>query len=135
MYQKHCLFRATLTAAVLVLTSASALAVVPPVDSNGVPAAASCPRDPITRKRLRLLHFDKIIFVLNQTLIAADPADQAAINQLPIHEELDIKVVDDPRTVADLKGKVLTFLMAANTFSNRGHVQIVDVDYAVICAR
>jgi hypothetical protein len=52
---------------------------------------------------------------------------------VPRLTELDIKVKDNPKTVADLKGKVLTFLGAATTATNRALIRIVDVEYAVIC--
>jgi hypothetical protein len=37
--------------------------------------------------------------------------------------------------VADLEGKVLTFLGAADTPENRAAIRISDVEYAVICPR
>jgi hypothetical protein len=42
-------------------------------------------------------------------------------------------VLDDPTTITDLKGKVLTFMGAPNTPPNRDQIAIDDVDYAVVC--
>ena len=46
--------------------------------------------------------------------------------------ELDIKVLDDPHKVADLKQKVLDFLNLPP--SDRRAIQILDVNYAIICS-
>jgi hypothetical protein len=48
-------------------------------------------------------HWDKIVFVI------VNP-DLASKTNLPANSELDIKVLDDPHKVADIKQKVLTFL-------------------------
>jgi len=121
-----------------VLSASQALAVVPPVDGKGVPALARCwaatPGSPA--KALQVLHFDKIIFMIGQgQLIPAVAADFNQLNALRRLTELDIKVKDDPRTVADLKGKVLTFLGALPNAANRALIRIVDVEYAVICGQ
>ena len=79
------------------------------------------------------VHADKIIFSLSDGLIANDPADQAALNAVPHDTELDIKVLDNPRNIADLRGKVLSFIGAADTAVNRQKVKIIDVEYAMIC--
>jgi hypothetical protein len=42
-------------------------------------------------------------------------------------------VIDDPKTVADLKGKVLTFLGALDFPPNRESVRIMQVQYAMVC--
>jgi hypothetical protein len=63
------------------------------------------------------------------------PADQSAFDNVPQKTDLDIKVIDNPSTVADLEGKVLTFLGAADTTINRDAIVISDVEYAVICPR
>ena len=66
-------------------------------------------------------------------MTALNAADQMVLNAVPKQTTLDIKVLDDPRTVADVKGKVLTFLGAADTAVNRSVINIDDVDYAVVC--
>jgi hypothetical protein len=66
-------------------------------------------------------------------LTALVAGDQIALNAVPRLTTLDIKVLDDPRSVADVKGKVLTFLAAADTAANRNGIRIDDVDYAVVC--
>jgi hypothetical protein len=78
---------------------------------------------------------DKIIFQIVADLRAQLDADQAALDAVPKKTDLDIKVIDNPTTVADLEGKVLTFLGAADTQENRDAIRISDVEYAVICPR
>jgi hypothetical protein len=126
--------------AAFLIYSAQTLAVVPPVDGKGVPAVAVCPPSAAGTTGLQVLHFDKIIFTITGRLLAASPNDQPALDKVPLNTELDIKVKDNPRTVADLKGKILTFLGAADTVSpavndNRLNIHIIDVKYAVICAK
>lgn len=116
----------------VVLSSTQALAVVPTVDGKGVAAAATCT---LAGAQVPVHHYDKIIFMVGGTLKAALTADQTALANLPLNTELDIKVRDNPRTVADLKGKVLTFLGATTDLQNRSLIKIIDVEYAVICAK
>ena len=59
--------------------------------------------------------------------------DQPQLDAVPRNRRLDIKVLDDPRTIADLKAKVLTFLGAAVLPANLNTIVIDDVDYAVVC--
>ena len=107
-------------------------AAVPPVDAIGQPAIVLCKNLP-NGQPVIAVHMDKIIFQIIGPLTALNPADQLALNAVPQKTTLDIKVLDNPRTVADVKGKVLTFLGAADTPVNRGWVQVDDVDYAVVC--
>ena len=71
--------------------------------------------------------------MVSGVLQAAIPFEQAALDTVPRDTKLDIKVLDDPRTVADLKGKVLSFLGAVDSAVARQQVQIVDVVYAMVC--
>ena len=107
-------------------------AAVPPVDPIGVPAPLFCG---VTAggDQIPAVHMDKIIFRIIGDLQAAAAADQPALNAIPVNSRLDIKVRDNPLTVADLKGKVLTFLGALNSPVNRDAIVIDDVEYAVIC--
>jgi hypothetical protein len=107
---------------------------VPPVDAVGRPAIVVCAVTPAGAP-IRTAHMDKIIFQIIDDLRAQLEADQAALDAVPKRTALDIKVIDNPSTVADLKGKVLTFLGAADTPENREGVRIDDVEYAVICPR
>jgi hypothetical protein len=103
------------------------LAAVPAFDNIGRPAIMQC----TPALKGRILHSDKIIFkILPGVLVAVNPADQGALNQLPRGYEMDIKVSDDPRTIAGLRGKVLSFMGAALTTQNVNLITIVDVDYA-----
>jgi hypothetical protein len=129
---EHAMFFRILSAAIAASLFVSAQAAVPPVDAVGKAGNIRC-KAVAGGGVIRAVHTDKIIFELTGTPVAALAADQPALNQIPVNDELDIKVLDDPNTVADLKGKVLTFLVAADTSANRMLVRIIDVDYAVVC--
>jgi hypothetical protein len=105
------------------------LAAVPPVDGGGKPVLTTCPA---TLTVPGIYHFDKIVFVLDPQfkLVAANPVDQAALDKLPRGVPLDIKVIDNPRTVADLGSKVLTFLGSVVNADTRPAVRITNVLYA-----
>lgn len=109
-------------------------AAVPPVDGVGRPAVVPCA---VTAAGvvIRTAHMDKIIFQIVDKLKAEVDGDQAALDAVPKKTDLDIKVIDNPTTVADLEGKVLTFLGAVDTPANRAGIEIKDVEYAVICPR
>jgi YVTN family beta-propeller protein len=79
---------------------------------------AVCPEENVN-------HWDKIVFMIMSPVLAEK------VHVLPF-TELDIKVLDNPKQVADLKQKVLNFLGAPN--GNRNSIKIIDVDYAIICA-
>ena len=83
-------------------------------------------------------HWDKIIFEFH---------DEALAKSMKIrpHSALDIKVLDNPREVADLKQKVALFLLQRmGPLPTTGlrekveqlipHIEIKDVDYAIVCA-
>ena len=84
-------------------------------------------------------HWDKIIFVFHDEELAKSM-------KIRPHSELDIKVLDNPREVADLKQKVALFLLQrmgppSTTGGQREQVErlvpyidIKDVDYAIVCA-
>ena len=69
-------------------------------------------------------HWDKIVFFIRTP-------DLASKVNLPANTELDIKVLDDPHKVADIKQEVLTFLEVPN--EPRSAIQIVNVEYSIIC--
>jgi len=70
-------------------------------------------------------HWDKILFMVTDPRLASQ-------TNVSANTELDIKVLDDPQKVADLKQKVLNFLGAPN--ANKNAIKILDVEYAIICA-
>jgi hypothetical protein len=117
---------------VAAIIPATASAVVPPVDAVGRPAVIRCGATPAGAP-VYASHADKIIFVLSGGLAAQNPAEQGALNAIRRDTELDIKVLDNPRTVADLKGKVLTFLGAVDNAASRAGVKITSVEYAMVC--
>jgi len=107
-----------------------AYAAVPPVVRAGKPALSACPTGGVPNK---IFHFDKVIFQISTgNLLPNIAADANALNALPRNTDLDIKIIDDPRTVADLEGKVLTFLGAFPGLKNRELLQISDVEYTTI---
>lgn len=126
-------FPAAFAAALLALTlPAVSRAAVPVVDPIGKAAQVNCGFSNAGAK-VAAAHADKIIFSLTGGLPAADPDDQPALDKIPRNMPLDIKVLDNPRTVADLKGKVLSFIGAVDNLDTRQAVTIVDVEYAMVC--
>ena len=117
---------------VAAIIPATSFADVPPVDPVGRPARIVC-GNTAGGQQVLAAHADKIIFTLSGALVAQQQADQAALNNVPRDTELDIKVLDDPRTIADLKGKVLSFIRAVDNAAARAAVKIIDVDYAMVC--
>lgn len=86
----------------------------------------------------RIFHFDKVIFHIRPgNLAPVIPADLLQLNRLPRATELDIKIIDNPLTVTDLKSKVLSFLGALpQNLVNRDLISIREVEYAVVlCPR
>lgn len=119
------------------LVAHTAAAIVPAVDTKGVAAIVTCPTSatgaviPTTA-----YHSDKIVFSISGILQAALAADQPTIGKLPLNTELDIKVRDNPRLVADIKSKVLSFLGAAVNPNNAGLIKIISVEYAIaVCPK
>jgi len=110
----------------------TALAVTPAVESVAAPAQIRC-NVAGGGNNVYAVHADKIIFRLTGPLQAVDPADQAALDKIPRNSELDIKVLDNPFAVADLRGKVLSFIAAVDNANARQVVAIVDIDYAMVC--
>jgi hypothetical protein len=119
------------TIAALSLPSLGAAA-VPQVDGKGQGAVFRCGTNP-NGAAVRAFHADKIVFEITGFLLAEIDADQPALDQVPRNTALDIKVKDDPTTVADLKGKVLTFLGARDGPVNRESIRIAQVLYAMVC--
>lgn len=119
-------------ALVFATTLLSAQAAVPPVDDIGRPAVIRC-KTMAGGIVINAVHTDKIIFELSGALAAANPADQNALDAVPRGSALDIKVIDDPRTIADLKGKVLSFIGAVDNAAQRQGVRIVDVELSTVC--
>ncbi|MGE3398238.1 MAG: VWA domain-containing protein, partial [Candidatus Nitrosocosmicus sp.] len=72
-------------------------------------------------------HWDKIIFNITDT-------DLAESVGLPANTELDIKVMDDPSVVVDLKKRVLDFLNVYEENSTYDSVNIIDVEFSLVCA-
>lgn len=107
-------------------------AAVPPVDPAGKAAILKCGTTS-TGGTVSALHADKIVFKLTGPLPAHDPPDQPALDQIPRNTELDIKVTDNPKAIADLRGKVLSFLGAHDNLDTRAFVKIISVSYAVVC--
>lgn len=136
---KRIVFLAPLFAAASIYAT-DAVSAVPPVDGAGKPAYTTCPVSNTGVTPTSIYHFDKIIFTIVGKLQAANTADQQALENLVANnfkKPLDIKILDNPRTVADLKGKVLTFLGADPKIpDNWLSIEITDVEYAaVVCPK
>ena len=71
-------------------------------------------------------HWDKIIFEIKNKKIAEQV-------QQPKDTELDIKVMDDPNEVADLKKKILDFLGLPMNSENRKGIKILNVEFSILC--
>ncbi len=123
---------ASAAAALALAVPAVSQAVVPLVDAVGRGAQIVCGTTP-AGTTIYAAHADKIIFRLAGQLQAANAADQPILDLMPRNTELDIKVLDNPKKVADLKGKVLTFIGAVDNSANRGGVGIQQVQYAMVC--
>ncbi len=127
------LIPAVIASATFLFDAQQAEAAVPGVDGRGVGAYPACPA---VLDVPAIFHFDKIVFqiALEPKLIAALASDQDAIDKLPRQTPLDIKVLDNPKRVADLKGKVLSFLGALVNDQTRQAITINQVTYAaVVC--
>lgn len=122
----------TLSSIALLSLPGLATAAVPQVDGKGQGAVFRCGTNP-NGQPMRAFHADKIVFEITGPLLAENDADQFALDQVPRNTALDIKVKDDPTTVADLKGKVLTFLGARDGPVNREEIRIAQVLYAMVC--
>ncbi|MBK8814040.1 MAG: hypothetical protein IPN42_00270 [Methylococcaceae bacterium] len=120
-----------------ILFAGNASAVVPTVEDKGVAAITTCPTSPTGALiPATAYHSDKIVFTILGTLQAALAADQGALSKLLQNTEMDIKVRDNPRQVADIKSKVLSFLGAAVNPNNAGLIKIISVEYAaVVCPK
>lgn len=121
-----------LCAALAALVSLQAQAAVPPVDDNGRPAVIRC-KTAAGGVVINAAHADKIVFELLGPLQAANAADQPVLDNVPRNNPLDIKVIDDPRTIADLKGKVLSFIGAIDNAAQRNNLRVTQVLYAMVC--
>jgi hypothetical protein len=73
-------------------------------------------------------HWDKIVFSITQPGLAPSLG-------YPANSPLDIKVLDDPRSVADIKKKVLDFLRLPDNIDYRNAITIHDIEYAIVCAQ
>ncbi|NOU20762.1 MAG: hypothetical protein HOO93_03065 [Methyloglobulus sp.] len=114
--------------------SSTAQSAVPQVEAVGRGAITTCPAIANTAQ---VYHSDKIVFMIgNGNLQPLVAADFAALNAMPRLTELDIKIRDNPKAVANLKAKLLFFLGAANTAENRSLIKIVNVLYATaVCPK
>jgi hypothetical protein len=118
-----------LAAAATLTQIQSTSAAVPAVEGRAEKAPIACRADVLAPQ---VYHMDKIVFDIapEPKLTARQAADQVHLDALPRITPLDIKVLDNPRAIADLKGKVLSFIGAADTPTNRQAIIIREVLYA-----
>ena len=86
----------------------------------GSNAQTICPKENVQ-------HWDKIVFKVTSNDIASSA-------NLPIDSELDVKIVDNPKEVADIKKKVLDFIHIADTPEARRAIEIISINHSIICA-
>jgi hypothetical protein len=125
----YAVFAAAFFALVLVLPSVTPSLNAQTAGSANHPLFATfCPRELVQ-------HWDKIQFNVFE--------DRQGVRVL-VAQDLDIKVIDDPAKAADLRAKVLKFLAGNPVVDPTGQViiitptttiEIVDVEYAIICTR
>jgi len=87
------------------------------IDKPSTTPQAVCPEENVQ-------HWDKIVFMVTSSILAHEA-------HVSPNTELDIKVLDNPKEVADLKQKVLNFLGVPD--GSKFALRIIDVDYAIIC--
>ena len=119
-------------AAIAFLACLPAMADTQTVDKIGRPAKIRCTvmadGTPVFAE-----HADKIVFRLTGPIQAQTPADQPALDAIVRNSKLDIKVLDNPETIADLKGKVVSFIGGMDNAASRSFVTIDEVKYAMVC--
>jgi DNA-binding beta-propeller fold protein YncE len=86
----------------------------------GSNAQTICPKENIQ-------HWDKIVFKITS-------ADIARKANMPVDSELDIKILDNPKEVSDIKKKVLDFLHIADKPEARSAIRIISINHTIICA-
>jgi YVTN family beta-propeller protein len=86
----------------------------------GSNAQTICPKESIQ-------HWDKIVFKITSLDVAGN------VN-LPVDSELDIKVLDNPNVIIDIKKKILDFIHIPDTPEARGALLIISVDHSIVCA-
>ena len=106
--------------ATVTFTETRCTGVPPPGGGNINVGNVSCPSKNVQ-------HWDKIVFSITNPRLAS------SVNQIP-NTPLDIKVLDDPNSVADIKKKVLNFLKVQDNPQNRNAISIFEIEYAIICA-
>jgi len=75
-------------------------------------------------------HWDKIMFTLENEIKNA-----AGVVVLPADTELDIKVLDDPTEISNVKEKVQKFISDKTSETvPLDEITIKDIEYAIICA-
>jgi hypothetical protein len=121
------------------LCTNAAVAAVPSVESVGTAAIIKCPTSTTGAAIPAVVyHSDKIVFTILDKLTATNAADQEKLSAIPLNTSLDIKIRDNPRAVANIKSKVLTFLGASVNpqFDNAAKIKIDSVEYAaVVCPK
>jgi len=108
--------------------------------SAAITTSASCPQENIQ-------HWDKVIFSANMD----DPFDEGFISpngktELDEFSVFDVKVLDDPNELADLREKVVQKLSSLGYQKNyflepfirdlaETNIDIIDIEYSIICVQ
>jgi hypothetical protein len=100
-------------------------------DAHPVPIVGTtpCPRENVQ-------HWDKIVFEVGNDVVG-DPAGGVVPPQPLVPGRVyDIKVIDDPHTVADVTEKLIRFLQTQGyIIVDPSVLKITDVEYAIICTK
>jgi hypothetical protein len=112
--------KCTIIITLLVVTSGALIATT----NTAIPSIFAQVQGPICPSS-NVQHWDKIVFFIKSPTLAG------RLHLVP-ETEYDIKVLDDPHKVADIKQKVLDFLNIPN--EPRDSIHILEVGYAMICA-
>ena len=100
-------------------TDSNTVSVIGTNNASTTTPQAVCPEENVK-------HWDKIVFMVTSPVLAMKA-------HVSVNTELDIKVLDNPKEVADLKQKVLDFIGVPN--GNKSSLKIIDVEYAIICTK
>ena len=136
---------------ILYLAVAMSLTAAEGASAQSALPGTACP-NPFSGVPGNILHFDKIVFrAAPDNFFLCPPRTTDTDNQEDLvispNSVLDIKVLDDPTRIADVKRKVADFLGKINCVNGNAdmvpvfpaqilptQIDIIDVDYAIVCS-
>jgi hypothetical protein len=106
---------------VMVVATVGVIGAHQPAFSQETTTGGICPAENIQ-------HREKTDFIV----LSPDVAKKLGVNP---STELNIKILEDPNSVIDMKQKVIDFFKGNATESDKSSIQILGAPYAVICAQ